>query len=249
MRKSDSHPPRGGSAEMATSQRILEASMTLFARRGYHGTGIREIAETAGLSTAALYHYMGNKEDLIVHIMREANTRLVAVAEKAIAQSDGPADQIAILARVLVTIEALHRITVVGDTELRVLTPESAEEIVALRDAHERQWANAIRAGVKQGVFQVDDEQLARFALVQMCTGVAHWYTPDGRLTLSEIANRYSDMSLTLLNAHRDGQPLTTAALGLHDASVEIDLAMKEFESFISPRARPTHFAKPQKNS
>jgi len=243
MKRTDQDSHDAESPQIATSQRIVDASMTLFARRGYHGTGIRDIAEGAGLSTAALYHYMGTKEDLLRYIMCEANTRLVNAAEQAIAQSDRPADQIALLARVLVAIEATHRLTVVGDTELRVLTPESAQEVLALRDAHERQWADAIRDGVDQGVFEADDQQLVRFAMVQMCTGVAHWYTPDGRLSLAEIANRYGDLSLTLLNARMDGKPITSASLGLHNASVEIDLVMREFDSFISPRARPTHFA------
>ena len=41
-----------------------------FARDGYAATGIRQLAEEAGLTSAALYHYMGSKEDLLVAIMR-----------------------------------------------------------------------------------------------------------------------------------------------------------------------------------
>lgn len=230
-----------------TGQRIVDASMTLFARRGYHGTGIRDIAEEAGLSTATLYHYMGTKEDLLLHIMREANTRLTVAADKALAFSQDPAEQVLLLVRVLVTTEATHRLTIVGDTELRVLSPASAQGILEIRDAHERQWAAAISNGMAADYFHVEDERLARMALIQMCTGVAHWYDPGGRLTLPTIATQYGDMALALLNASREGQPLTTAALGLHAADVEIDLVMQEFESFISPRARPTHFAMVQK--
>ena len=41
------------------------AALTLFAERGYHGTGIRQLADAAGLSSASLYHYMGTKEELL----------------------------------------------------------------------------------------------------------------------------------------------------------------------------------------
>lgn len=233
---------------MTTGQRILDASMSLFAKRGYHGTGIRDIAVEAGLSTATLYHYMGNKQDLLVHIMREANTRLTRAAEKALAATNDPAERILLLTRVLVTTEATHRLTIVGDTELRVLNPDSAADIIKIRDAHEQQWTAAIRDGAREGCFHVDDEQLARFALIQMCTGVAHWYYPGGRLSLAEVTTRYGDMALALLDASRDGQRLTTASTGLHDPQVEISLVMQEFESFISPRARPTHFAMVQRD-
>jgi AcrR family transcriptional regulator len=246
MKKQQGNAQRGQAT--TTRQRIVDASMTLFAKRGFHGTGIRDIAEEAQLSTATLYHYMGTKEDLLLHIMREANSRLASAAAKAIANSTDPAGHILMLARILVATEATHRLTVVGDTELRVLSPESAREILALRDAHEQQWATAIHAGVQEGTFHIDDEQLARFALIQMCTGVAHWYFPGGRLSLPQIASRYGDMALSLLNASRQGKALSTTSLGLHDAGVEVDLVMHEFESFLSPRARPTHFAMVQRS-
>ena len=248
MKKQDKRTDSAGTPAATTGQRIVDASMTLFARRGYHGTGIRDIAEEAGLSTATLYHYMGTKEDLLLHIMREANTRLTVAADKALASSPDPAEQILLLVRVLVTTEATHRLTIVGDTELRVLSPESAQEVLQIRDAHEQQWAAAIRNGMGEGSFHVEDEQLARFALIQMCTGVAHWYFPGGRLSLPAITTQYGDMALALLDASRDGQRLSTASLGLHTADVEIDLVMQEFESFISPRSRPTHFAMVQKH-
>jgi len=109
MKKRDNRADSVESSGATTAQRIVDASMTLFAQRGYHGTGIRDIAREAGLSTAALYHYMGSKEDLLVHIMREANTRLTRTADRALAASHDPAEQVLLLARVLITTEATHR--------------------------------------------------------------------------------------------------------------------------------------------
>jgi hypothetical protein len=40
---------------------ILEAAQDVFARRGFHQASIREIARTADLSLAGLYHYVGGK--------------------------------------------------------------------------------------------------------------------------------------------------------------------------------------------
>jgi len=40
----------------ATRQRVRDAAVELFAERGYHGVGIRELAERAGLTSATLYH-------------------------------------------------------------------------------------------------------------------------------------------------------------------------------------------------
>ena len=62
---------------MTTSgERVRRAALELFAERGFHGTGIRQLAERAGLSSASLYHYMGTKEDLLVELMRAAKELL-----------------------------------------------------------------------------------------------------------------------------------------------------------------------------
>ena len=52
-----------------TGERVRQAALELFAERGFHGTGIRQLAERAGVSSASLYHYMGTKEDLLVALM------------------------------------------------------------------------------------------------------------------------------------------------------------------------------------
>ena len=46
-------------------QRILDVSLRLFVRRGFHGTSTAEIAKTAGVATGTLFHYFKTKEELI----------------------------------------------------------------------------------------------------------------------------------------------------------------------------------------
>jgi hypothetical protein len=36
-------------------------------------------------------------------------------------------------------------------------------------------------------------------AMLQMCTGVAHWYSPHGRMTLDQVSAAFVTMSLALL--------------------------------------------------
>lgn len=43
---------------------IMEAAITQFAERGFHGTTMRDIAERAGVSQGLLHHHFGNKEGL-----------------------------------------------------------------------------------------------------------------------------------------------------------------------------------------
>ena len=52
-----------------TRKIIIEASMELFARRGYHGTSVAQIAEATGLTKGALYWYFKGKEDLFLTVL------------------------------------------------------------------------------------------------------------------------------------------------------------------------------------
>jgi AcrR family transcriptional regulator len=55
---------------------ILKAAETLFAQKGYHQTGIEEIADLAEVSTGSVYLYFKNKEDLLITLMQEIGHRL-----------------------------------------------------------------------------------------------------------------------------------------------------------------------------
>jgi len=55
----------------ARRQEILEAATRLFARQGYHGTAMSEIAKEAEFSTGSLYNFFKNKEELYFSLLQE----------------------------------------------------------------------------------------------------------------------------------------------------------------------------------
>lgn len=57
-----------------TKERILKQAMRLFFEKGYHGSSIDEIAQTAGLTKGALYWHFKNKEALLRTIVNEFET-------------------------------------------------------------------------------------------------------------------------------------------------------------------------------
>jgi len=50
---------------------ILQASLHLFAQRGFHGTSMRDIAREADLTEGLIYHYFVSKRDLFRAIIEE----------------------------------------------------------------------------------------------------------------------------------------------------------------------------------
>jgi AcrR family transcriptional regulator len=63
-----------GQSRANTRERLLRAARSVFARSGFHGASVDEIAAEAGFSTGALYSNFTGKEDLFLVLMeREIN--------------------------------------------------------------------------------------------------------------------------------------------------------------------------------
>jgi AcrR family transcriptional regulator len=200
--------------DLSTDQLIRRAALHLFARRGFEATGIRDIANEVGLTPGALYHYIGNKQDLLVTIMREGVEDLISNAEAAIAAGGDPATRLAALARAHVIIHGRDQASaLVGDNELRALTETDRRVIVQLRDTYEQFWRQTIEEGVATKQFFVSDASLVRLSLLQMCTGVAYWFSPGGRYALEKVADNLADLALIMVGARAAGEGATLVQL------------------------------------
>jgi AcrR family transcriptional regulator len=74
-----------------TRTRLLDAARSVFARGGFHGASVEEIASEAGFSTGALYSNFDGKEDLFLALMEReiaAHAREIAEAVGARASVD-----------------------------------------------------------------------------------------------------------------------------------------------------------------
>src|SRR6476659_1260260 len=66
-------PPRGSYPKgVARRQEILDRAIEVYARRGSDRTSMRAIAKEVGVTHAALAHYFGSLEELLVEVYRES---------------------------------------------------------------------------------------------------------------------------------------------------------------------------------
>ena len=56
-------------------QQLIDTAIELFARNGYHATGIESIASHAGVSKKTMYQHFRSKEELIVAALRQHDGR------------------------------------------------------------------------------------------------------------------------------------------------------------------------------
>ncbi|NEQ40541.1 MAG: TetR/AcrR family transcriptional regulator [Okeania sp. SIO3I5] len=57
--------------EKQTRTTILQTAQRLFAKHGYDGTTIRELAKQAGVAEGTLFHYFSNKKKILIELATE----------------------------------------------------------------------------------------------------------------------------------------------------------------------------------
>jgi AcrR family transcriptional regulator len=72
-------PPLAPAAPPTTADRILEAATHLFAEQGISDTGMRGLAEAAGVSVPTLYNHFTNKRELVRAVFRRHGVTLEAL--------------------------------------------------------------------------------------------------------------------------------------------------------------------------
>ena len=82
-----------------TAERILEAAETLFAKRGYAGTTLRDVAAEVGLRNPSLYNHFPSKESLYAAVLERGISPMLE-ALSAFAESEQQ-DSTAVIRRML----------------------------------------------------------------------------------------------------------------------------------------------------
>jgi AcrR family transcriptional regulator len=82
-------------AEAPSSRdKILDVAEALFARRGYAGIGLREVADVSGLSKSSLFHHFRSKEQLYHEVILRVLLRIRERFASDLVRSDSPRAQL-----------------------------------------------------------------------------------------------------------------------------------------------------------
>lgn len=80
------------SAASSTKQRILDIARDLFARQGYTGTSIADIARELGTTTAALYYHFPSKADILRGLLAEPMVAYTRILNSIQSERPSPAE-------------------------------------------------------------------------------------------------------------------------------------------------------------
>ena len=69
----------------ARREQLLDNALQVFARQGYHGTAMNDIADAAGVTKPVVYQHFDSKRELYLALLDEVGQRLLARISKATA--------------------------------------------------------------------------------------------------------------------------------------------------------------------
>ncbi|MDR5865669.1 TetR/AcrR family transcriptional regulator [Halomonas koreensis] len=97
----------GGAIRRRNERAILAAAERVFARHGYRGASLQEIAEQAGLPKSNVLYYMGSKRKLYVRLLERMMERWNAMLDD-ISPEDDPAEVLSAFIRSKMQISRRH---------------------------------------------------------------------------------------------------------------------------------------------
>jgi AcrR family transcriptional regulator len=181
--------------------RVIAIAADLFARNGYHGTGIAELGRAVGLGRGALYHYIESKEAVLYAISKDQVDRMNALAEETLDRGLEPEELLREMARGLLRNIATHRSEwAVFFREYEALTGDRRDRVIAARERYEGYWRQALDHGVRSGVLRPMPRLVVK-GILGMLNYTYLWFERDGELTPEELADVFLDALINgLLN-------------------------------------------------
>jgi AcrR family transcriptional regulator len=159
---------------------IIEAARREFARSGYVGTTNREIAEQAGITTGAIYHYFKSKQDVYLAVFEETDRVILARYEEVTADPSLSFDEM--VARLL---EVSSQLNSEDESLAAFLASASVDahrdpNLLPSYQQHDRQmsgfFAHLVDTGIEEGIIPAESRSDILDAIRVLTLGLT-WFS------------------------------------------------------------------------
>ena len=180
-----------------TREDILEAAALVFRQKGFHGASMQDIADAVSLQKASLYHHVTSKQEILLLILDRALELLLERISSITTQDITPDRKLQAMMREYMKILVENQdLAAVLLFEHRSLESKQHARHVPNRDKFEQLWKDVLVEGVKAKIFKCDNPALATRALLGIMNWTMTWYSPDGPLSIEQVADQYSNLIL-----------------------------------------------------
>ncbi len=192
---------------------VLREAAASFNYKGYHATSLAEIAESLGVTKAALYHYFPNKNSLLSACFAHAMEACFASLERGKKEGRNGREKLILTLRLYLheLIDELNCCVVL--MEEQALEPEDRLKLVKERDRFERSLRALVKEGVADGSIAPCDPKLAIFVVLGALNWVPKWFKPSGAWKSDQLVEALTQMFERALSS----DPVTALPLSVGD--------------------------------
>ncbi|WP_338754141.1 TetR/AcrR family transcriptional regulator [Bacillus sp. FJAT-52991] len=182
-------------------QRIVDTSLVMFEKHGYHGVTVDQIVEECGTSKGGFYHNFKSKDELLYHIHDVFISYVLDRAQEAYDNYNTPVSRLCAIIMSFTKVFDLYKphITVFYQ-ESTYLKGDFEQQINEKRDAYRKVILQVIREGQESGDFRTEvPAEISTMAIIGMVNWTYKWFKKDGKLTMEQIGEIFNDLLIHAL--------------------------------------------------
>lgn len=159
--------------------RMLKAAAACFNEKGYSGTSLKDVANHLGLTDAALYYYVRNKEELVYRCYLRAAELGKEAMDRGRAEGQTGFDQAYSYIRNHVEIMVGDRGPVAIMSEIPSLRPGHRNEILRVSRQHSAGFEAILATGIEDGSIAECDVRMTGNAIMGAINWIPKWFHGD----------------------------------------------------------------------
>ena len=162
--------------------RMLRAAAQCFNEKGYSGTSLKDVSGVLGLTDAALYYYVRNKEELVyLCYVRAADLGREAMLRAIDAEKNG-LDTVLLYLKFHIEMMVGERGPIAIMSEVPSLKPEHRDEVLDLSRRHSIAFEKLLETGIEDGSILPCDVRMTGNAVMGSINWIPKWFHGDPRL-------------------------------------------------------------------
>jgi len=165
--------------------RMLRAAAKCFNEKGYSGSSLKDVANVLGLTDAALYYYVRNKEELVYLCYVRAAELGREAMRLAVDEGLNGLDTVQRYLRYHIEIMVGNRGPIAIMSEIPSLKPVHRDEVLELSREHSAQFEQILRAGIADGSISPCDVRMTGNSIMGSINWIPKWY--HGDVAMGEI--------------------------------------------------------------
>jgi AcrR family transcriptional regulator len=182
-------------------ERILDTSRELFARSGYHGSSIRDIAGALGVSVSSVYNHFRSKDAILLELLRRPLVESKQLLEATIETSTGDPP----LERLTSALRGHYGYLIARKLDAELLTSEylrldddTRKEIVDLRNSYEKIVRGLILGCLPESAHKTSLPLITveTNIVLGLASNSHRWFRPTGPMSPEQLVEFYVNFAI-----------------------------------------------------